>query len=164
MTAPRDPDGSTRISSGDRSSTSTGGDVTGHMTGTSPESTRTAAPAKTSAAAAFALVFGLSALFCALTAILAPAAVVFGLIGLVLGVAGLKMARRPGVTGRGVALGGLVTAVLGTLLGLGVITGAAVLVNSEGAVDRISQQVDRLQQQLPSADQVQQDAEDAVRR
>jgi hypothetical protein len=38
----------------------------------------------TSAAAVFALVFGLSSLFIALLALLAPLAVVFGLIGLVL--------------------------------------------------------------------------------
>jgi len=40
-------------------------------------------PAKTSAAAVFALVFGLAALFCALTAILSPAAVVFAVLGLI---------------------------------------------------------------------------------
>jgi heme O synthase-like polyprenyltransferase len=55
---------------------------------------------KTSAAATFALVFGLAALFCALTAILSPAAVLFGVIGVVLGIVGLAMAKRPGVTAR----------------------------------------------------------------
>jgi len=60
----------------------------------------TARPAKTSAAAVFALVFGLAALFCALTAILSPAAVVFAVLGLILAVAGLKMANKPGVTGK----------------------------------------------------------------
>ena len=50
-----------------------------------------ARPAKTIAAAVFALVFGLAALFCALTAILSPAAVVFAVLGLLLAVVGLRM-------------------------------------------------------------------------
>jgi hypothetical protein len=97
--------------------------------------------AKTSAAAAFALVFGLAALFCALTGILAPAAVLFGVIGIIVGIAGLKKAKLPGVTGRGVAIGGLVTAVLGLLLGGAVVAGAAVYVNEQG-LDRLQQQID----------------------
>ncbi len=56
----------------------------------------TAQPAKTSAAAVFALVFGLAALVCALTAILSPAAVVLAVLGLILAVAGLKMAKKRG--------------------------------------------------------------------
>jgi hypothetical protein len=107
-------------------------------------------PAKTSAAAAFALVFGLAALFCALTAILAPAAVVFGLIGILLGIAGKKMADRPGVTGKGVATGGLVTAVLGLLLGGAVIAGAAVLVNDEQRLDQLEEFIDDRRADLPT--------------
>jgi hypothetical protein len=128
-------------------------------TGAAPGTPR----AKTSAAAVFALVFGLSALFCALTAVLSPAAVVFGLIGLVLGVVGLKMAKRAGVTGKGVATGGLVTALLGLLLGAGVLAGLAVAVNSEGALDRISGAVDDLRTSVPSGAEVEQGVEDAVR-
>ena len=112
-------------------------------------------PAKTSAAAAFALVFGLAALFCALTAILAPAAVLFGLIGLVLGIVAMKMVKRPGVTGKGVAIGGLVTAVLGLLLGLAVIAGAAVVVNDDAQLDQIQERLDDLRADLPSIDQIQ---------
>ena len=161
MTSPRNPDGSTRIGASDRGpGTTTDADVHDRMTGT----TAASAAAKTSAAAAFALVFGLSALFCALTAILAPAAVLFGLIGLVLGIAGMKMAKRPGVTGRGVALGGLVTAVLGLLLGAAVLAGLAVVVNDEGALTRITNQVEQLQDRLPSAGQVQDRVTDTVQR
>lgn len=111
-------------------------------------------PAKTSAAAAFALVFGLAALFCALTAILAPAAVVFGLIGLLLGVAGIKMSRRVGVTGRGVAIGGLVTALLGLLLGAALIAGAAVFVNDEQNLDRLQGWIDDARDELPTGSEV----------
>ena len=111
-------------------------------------------PAKTSAAAAFALVFGLAALFSALTAILAPLGVLFGLIGIVLGIAGLKMAKRAGVTGKGVAIGGLLTAVLGLLLGGAVLAGAAVVVNDEAQLDRVQQWIDDARADLPSTEQI----------
>jgi len=180
MTTPRDPDGSSRIDSGpSHPATTTGADVTNRMTGapsydqTTSRTQETVRPApvqhtdtlhtpapaglghyKTSAAAAFALVFGLAALFCALTAILSPAAVVFGIIGIILGIAGMKMAKRPHVTGRGVAIGGLVTAVLGLLLGGAVIGGATAIVNNQKALDRISTQVDKLKADLPSGNEV----------
>lgn len=118
------------------------------------EERRVVKPAKTSAAAAFALVFGVAALFAALTAILAPAAVLFGLIGLVLGVVGMKMGKRVGITGRGVAIGGLVTALLGLLLGLAVIAGAAVFVNDEQNLDRLQGWIDDARSSIPSGNEV----------
>jgi hypothetical protein len=145
------------------SGTTTGHGVTSRMAGTHDEPHRTTdttvrhddgrrvvGHAKTSAAATFALVFGLAALFCALTAILSPAAVVFGLIGIVLGIVGLKMAKRPGVTGKGVATGGLVTAILGLLLGGAVLAGAAVLVNDEQRLDQLQNEIEDLRDDLPS--------------
>lgn len=137
--------------------TASGDQVTSRMTGTAPAAgTAPTAPAsaKTSAAAAFGLVFGLASLFCALTGILAPAAVVLGLIGVVVAIAGRAMTKRPGVTGRGVALGGLVTAVLGLLLGGAVLGGLAALVNDQGALDRISRYVDDARQNLPSGQEI----------
>ncbi|HEU0103922.1 MAG TPA: DUF4190 domain-containing protein [Mycobacteriales bacterium] len=116
--------------------------------------TRPARPAKTSAAAAFALVFGISALFCALTALLSPVAVVLGLIGLVLAFVGLKMAKRPGVTGKGVAIGGLVTALLGVLLGGVILGGATAVVNNKSQLDRVQSYLDKARAELPSTDQV----------
>lgn len=109
---------------------------------------------KTSAAAVFSLVFGLAALFCALTAILSPAAVLFGIIGLVLGVVGLKMAKRRGVTGKGVAVGGIVTALLGLLLGAAVLVGAAALVNDERRLDQLQSRLDDLRNDLPTGSEV----------
>lgn len=106
--------------------------------------------AKTSAGATFALVFGLAALFCALTGILAPFAVLFGIIGIILGVAGLKMVKRPGVTGKGVAIGGLVTAILGLLLGGAVLAGVAVYVNDQG-LDQLEQRFDDARSSLETA-------------
>jgi hypothetical protein len=109
--------------------------------------------AKTSAAATFALVFGLAALFCALTGILAPVAVLLGVIGIVLGIAGLKMTKRLGVTGKGVAIGGLITAILGFLLGAAVLAGVAVYVNDQG-LDRLQQQFDDAVQNAPSGREI----------
>jgi len=137
------------------SGTAAGADATGRMVGADHpdyradagdnyEDRRRVLPAKTSAAAAFALVFGLAALFCALTAILSPAAVVFAVIGIILGIVGMKMTKRPGVTGKGVAVGGLVTALLGLLLGGAVLAGAAALVNDERRLDQLQQQIDKL--------------------
>ena len=175
MTAPHgnDPDGSTRVGDNDRrdtgrhastgdhaSGTHAGADVHDRMTGVHdrdveqrviPARTK---PAKTSAAAAFALVFGLAALFCALTAILAPLGVLFGIIGLILGIVGMKKAKITGVTGKGVALGGLITAVLGLLLGGAVLAGAAFLVNSPAGIDRVQSELDKLRDNLPSSSEV----------
>ncbi len=137
------------------SGTTIGAETTARMSGTEqvvrPTGAHGAMHAKTSAAAVFALVFGLAALFCALTAILAPAAVVFS----ILGIAGMKMAKRPGVTGRGVALGGLITALLGLLLGGAVLAGAAVLVNDERRLNQLQGWIDDRRADLPSAEQVQ---------
>lgn len=179
---PHDPNASTRVGrDAPASGTSSGADVTSRMAGThgdvhdetqadrprhashdhdthvTPVATHdrdlAVGRAKTSAAAAFALVFGLAALFCALTGILAPAAVLFGLIGIVVGIAGMKMTRRPGVTGRGVAIGGLVTAILGFLLGAAVIAGVAVYVNDQG-LDNLEQQIDNVRDDLPSGQDI----------
>jgi hypothetical protein len=177
MTAPRDndADGSTRIVGDDAttgrhgrtdapaSGTRSGADVHDRMTGTDrdrhesveerhvPAKTK---PAKTSAAAAFGLVFGLAALFSALTAILAPAAVVFGIIGIIVSIAGMKMAKRLGVTGKGVAIGGLVTSILGLLLGGAVLAGAAVLVNDPAQLDRLQTEINNLLEDAPSTSQI----------
>jgi hypothetical protein len=110
--------------------------------------------AKTSAAAAFSLVFGLAALFCALTFILSPVAVLFGLIGLVLGIIGLKKAKLVGVTGRGVAIGGLVTAVLGLLLGGAIVAGSAAFLSDEGRVGELRTQIDDFIDDAPSTGEV----------
>ena len=145
------------------SGTAVGADTTARMSGTEqvvrPTGTRTdhahgVGHAKTSAAAVFALVFGLAALFCALTGILSPAAVLFGIIGIVLGIVGLKMAKRVGVTGKGVAIGGLVTAVLGLLLGGAVIAGLSALVNDESRLDQLQNRIDDLRTEAPSTDEL----------
>ena len=123
-----------------------------------PVDARPSRPAKTSAAATFALVFGLAALFCALTALLSPVAIVFGLIGIVLALVAFKMTKKPGVTGKGVAIGGLVTAVLGLLLGGAILGGLAAVVNDEAQLDRVQGYIDDARAKLPSTDE----ARDAI--
>ncbi|MFG2100910.1 DUF4190 domain-containing protein [Micromonospora echinaurantiaca] len=116
--------------------------------GTPTRAGRTGTAAKTSAAATFALVFGVAALISVLTVILSWIGLLLGIIGVVLGIVGLKMARRPGVTGRGVAIGGLVLSALAVLIGLGFGAGITTFLNDEAAVDRMQQQVDDLRDRL----------------
>jgi hypothetical protein len=107
-------------------------------------------PAKTSAAATFSLVFGVSAVLSVLTLVLAPLALVLGLIGIVLGVVGLKMTRRVGVTGKGLAIGGLVLSVLAVLLAATAAIGITTFLNDDRAVAKMEQRVEQLRDQLPS--------------
>lgn len=108
----------------------------------------TATRAKTSAAATFGLVFGVAALLSVLTAILASVGLLLGIIGVILAIIGLRMSRRPGVTGRGVAIGGLVLSALAVLLGLALAAGITTFVNNEGAVDRLEKRVSDLRDKL----------------
>ena len=110
---------------------------------------RDAAPAKTSAAATFALVFGLSALLSFLTLILAQLALVLSIIGIVLGVAGLKMTKRRGVTGKGLAIAGLVMSGLVFLLSILGIIGVSTFLNDDAAVERLQTQVQELVDRAP---------------
>ena len=107
-------------------------------------------PAKTSAAAVFSLVFGLSALLSVLTVILGPLGLVLGIIGILLGVFGIRNAKRAGVTGRGVAIGGLVLSIGAVLLGAAMGLGLTFFLNDENAVDRVEQQLQDWRDQLPT--------------
>ena len=107
-------------------------------------------PAKTSAAAAFALVFGVAALIAVLTVILAPVALVLSLIGIVLGIVGMKMAKRVGITGKTVALGGLVLSVLSLLLAVTAAIGVTTFLNNDAAVTRMENEVSQLRDKLPT--------------
>ena len=106
-------------------------------------------PAKTSAAAVFALVFGLSALLAVLTILLAPLAIVLSLIGIVLAVVAFRMTSRVGVTGKGVAVGGLALSLIALLLAITAAVGITTFLNNQGAVDRLNKQVQQMQDKLP---------------
>ncbi|MEU2663932.1 DUF4190 domain-containing protein [Micromonospora sp. NPDC007220] len=105
-------------------------------------------PAAKTSAAAFALVFGVAALISVLTVILSWIGLLLGIIGVILGIVGLRMAGRPGVTGRGVAIGGLVLSALAVLIGLAFAAGITTVLNNEDAVNRIQQEVDDLRDRL----------------
>lgn len=106
-------------------------------------------PAKTSAAAAFALVFGVSALLSVLTIVVGPLGILLAIIGIILGVVGIRNARRVGVTGKGVATGGLVLSVIALLIAGLLAAGVTVFINDQQAVDRLEQKVQQLRDQLP---------------
>lgn len=119
--------------SADRSSWSTG----------APSATA-AIQAKTSPVAAFALVFGLAGFIFALTGVLSPLAILFGIVGIVLGVMGRKKGLQPQLTGKGVATGGLVLAVLALLLGIIVVVGTVIGLSSPSVLGPVQEQFSNL--------------------
>jgi hypothetical protein len=106
-------------------------------------------PARTSAAAAFALAVGTAAFVCVLIVILSPIGLVLGIIGLILGVLGVRAARRVGITGKGVAIAGLVLSALAIVISIAFAAGVVTVLNNDSAVDRIEQQVDQMRDKLP---------------
>ena len=106
--------------------------------------------AKTSTAATFALVFGVSGLISALTVILSSIGLILGVIGIVLAVVGMRMARRPGVTGRGVAIGGMVCSILAVLIAVAFAAGVTTFLNDREAVDWLQPQVEQMRDDLPT--------------
>ncbi|WP_309139937.1 DUF4190 domain-containing protein [Micromonospora sp. 4G55] len=92
--------------------------------------------------------FRVAALVCVLTAVFAPVGLVLGIIGLILGLVALRMTRRPGVTGRGVAIGGLVLSLLAVLVAIAFAAGVTTFLNNEKAVDRLEHQVQDLRDKL----------------
>ncbi len=108
--------------------------------------------ARTSAAAVFALIFGLLALLAALTGLLAPVAVVLGIVGLILAIIGMKAGKKPHTTGRGVAIGGLVLAVIGLLIGIAALIGVASVVSSNPQIlDQITNLLNNARSKIPGA-------------
>lgn len=106
--------------------------------------------AKTSAAATFALVFGLGALLCALALFLSPLAIVFGLVAIVLGAVGISRTTDPGLTGRALAITGVVLGALGLLLGVALVAGVTTFLSDEANLDRIEAQLQDLRDELPT--------------
>jgi hypothetical protein len=109
---------------------------------------------KTSAGAVFALVFGLSALFSALTGLLAPLAILLGIVAIVLSVFGILMSRQPQITGKGVAIGGLVLGLLGLLISLGLIGGLLAFLSNDANRARIENRIEQVRQQISSTQPV----------
>lgn len=106
--------------------------------------------AKTSTAAVFGLVFGLSSLLSALTGLLAPLAIVLGIIGIILAGVGLHMSKKPLVTGHGTAVGAMILAIIGTLIGAVLVAGVVTVLNNQSAVNRIEKQLEHAKNNLPT--------------
>lgn len=106
-------------------------------------------PAKTSAAAAFALALGVAAFVLAITLLLAPIGLVLGIIGIILAIIGIRAAKKTGITGKGVAITGLVFSILAVLLAGTLAIGITTFLNNEGAVNRLEQQIQDLKDKLP---------------
>ncbi|SCL24546.1 protein of unknown function [Micromonospora nigra] len=105
--------------------------------------------AKTSPAAAFALALGAAALVSVLTVLFSPVGLVLAIIGLILGIVAMKMTKRPGLTGKGVAIAGLVLNGLALLIALALAAGISTFLNNEDAVNRLERQVEDLRDNLP---------------
>lgn len=106
-------------------------------------------PARTSAAAAFALAFGVAAFVCVLIVILSPVGLILGVVGLILGVIGLRAARRVGITGKGVAIAGIAFSAVAIVVSIAFAAGMVTVLNNDKAVDRIEQEVDKMRDKLP---------------
>lgn len=111
-------------------------------------------PARTSTAATFGLIFGLTALLATLTVILVPLGIVLSIVGLFLGVLGFRHARRPGITGRTIAISGTLLSIVALILGIVLVSGAITALNNERAVNWMENQVQDLRNNLPTQSEV----------
>lgn len=107
-------------------------------------------PAKTSTAAVFALIFGLSAVYAVLTVLLSPVGLILALIGLVLAFVGFKATKQVGVTGKGVAVAGLVLSAIALIGAVIIAAGVTTFLNDDEAVQRFENGVQDLRDDLPT--------------
>lgn len=73
---------------------------------------------------------------------------------MILAAVAFSKVRKPGVTCKGVAIGGLITALLGLILGGVVLGGLAAIVHDDAQLDRIQRYLDEARSGLPSTDEV----------
>ena len=106
-------------------------------------------PAKTSTAAVFSLICGLTAVYAVLTVLLSPIGMVLSIVGLLLGYFGIRAARTMGVTGKGVAFGGIVLSLIGLVGSIVIAAGVTFFLNDEDAVQRFENSVEDLRDDLP---------------
>jgi len=115
---------------------------------------RTAAPTvaergwqgRTSGLAVFGLIFGLTAVYAALSGRLVPVALVAAVLGVLCSGGGLSATSRSGVTGRSVALFGLLLSIVGGIFAVLAMTGMVSWLN--GDVDQVARARDWLNSQF----------------
>lgn len=105
-------------------------------------------PARTSAAAAVGLALGSAALVCVLTVVLSPVGLVLGVLGLLLAIVGIRRSSRPGITGRGVAIGALAVSLLAAILAVLLLLGVSTVLNDPDVADWVEQQVQDWQDRM----------------
>ncbi len=113
-------------------------------------STRDLPRAKTSAAAVFALIFGLLAFFGMLSILFSPIALPLAVLGLILGIVGIKNTKDPQTTGKVLAIVGLVLSVLALLLVVAGLIGGFALLNDPGVIGWMEDQLATARENLPS--------------
>jgi len=101
---------------------------------------------RTSGLAVLGLMFGLTSVYAALSGRLAPLAIAAGVLGLLFSGTGMSASSRPGVTGRGVALLGLLGSIAGVVFGVLAMNGVVSWLNSD--VDQVAQFRDWLNSHL----------------
>lgn len=106
--------------------------------------------AKTSAAAAFALIFGLLAFFGILSIVFSPVALPLAVLGLVLGIVGIKRTKDPLITGKVLAVVGLVMSVLALLLAVAAVVGGFFLLDDPDVINWMENRLADVKQNLPS--------------
>lgn len=107
-------------------------------------------PAHTSVAAAFTLAIGVAALLCVLTVVLSPVGLVLSIVGIILGIVGIRAGRKLGITGKGVAIAGVVLSAIALIIAIAFAAGAVTVLNNDKAVDRIERQLDKVRDKLPT--------------
>lgn len=104
------------------------------------------APPVSNGAAIAALVLGILALVFALLPFTFFLGLVCGLTAILLAAVGLRRASRPGVPGRGMAVAGLVTGLLGLVIGVLWVVGFVTLANNADFRERFDRLEDRFSQ------------------
>lgn len=94
-----------------------------------------------------ALVTGMLAATLGFLVIAAPAAILLGIAAIVLGIMGISRAKDYGGLLKGTAVSGIVSGVLGLLLGLAVIIGGVTLFDQIDTTE-MRNQIDELQQEI----------------
>ncbi|MEE8600697.1 hypothetical protein [Euzebya tangerina] len=109
----------------------------------------TADDAVTGTSATLALVFGLGAVIAALAPAFTPLAVLLGLLSLLLGIVGLVSTRKPNVTGRALAVIGLLLGLLGAGVGAAAIAGYPIDgVNDQSTADDLQRNGQDIRDQI----------------
>ncbi len=106
--------------------------------------------AKTSATAVLALLCGVLAFFGVLSILFAPIALPLAVLGLILGIVGIKKTKDPQVTGKALAIIGLVLSVLTLLLAVAALIGGFILFDDPSVISWMEDKLADVREDLPT--------------